>query len=427
MFVCVFCAFFPAQAREWTDDMGRKLEAEMLGIERGNAVVQLPNRQRASLPVAKLSAVDQEWVKNWAGDRTPAQQLPLPVWPETVQQPEIKMPGGIKKDGMFLFHSPHYEFDCDDEVSVAVMNDFATVAEGTLRLVYSLPLQFPPLEGRTFNARICRSRATYEKAGGMPGSAGVFITANMSGEGVLLVPFESLGIEQFNGKNTKGYDYKATVLIHEMVHQITAEMITLMPKWVAEGLAEYAGNIHYRNGVFYLGQRERLLALHQHLEMYDKLTREQDARVLASPTAKQPATSSAKQPARLPESWIMKPSELLKKTDADWSTTKGGRAGYIQLHRMYLSSMFLMHYFLHLADNGEARRIRLYFEEINRDSAWFRTMGRDGTPPPAFITRKTSIDEIRNHYLRILYTPDQIAALDEEFRAKFTALGFRMP
>jgi hypothetical protein len=413
-------------AREWNDAAGRKLEGDMLGIEKDCAVVQLPNKQRACLPLAQLSPADQAWTLEWARDKSPSQRLPLPLWRETVQQPEIKLGNGARRDGGFVFTSPHYEFTCDAEVSASVMNDFATVAEGTVRLLYSLPLQLGPLDGRTYTARICRSRATYERAGGLPGSAGVFITASMSGEGLLLVPFESLGIEQFAGKNTKGYDYRATVLIHEMAHQVVGELLPLMPKWVAEGLAEYSGNMTYRNGVFFLGPRDRTQMLRQRLDFYDRLTREQETRVMASPSSK-PGSGGAPPSARLPESWIMRPGELLRQPEGAWATNVGGRAGQIQLHQMYLSSMFLMHYFLHLADNGEARRIRLYFEKMAHDAAWFRTMGRDGSPPPEFITRRTSMEDIRDHYLKVLVTPDQLAALDADFRAKYIGLGFRIP
>ena len=132
---------------------------------------------------------------------------------------------------------------------------------------------------------------------------------NMGGDGILLVPFESLGIEQFAGRNTKSYNYHATVLIHEMAHQATSDVLMLMPKWVAEGLAEYAGSMIYRNGVFYLGARERLQALHQRLDAYDKLTREEEARVLASPSTR-PATAGTISTTRLPESWIMRVESL---------------------------------------------------------------------------------------------------------------------
>lgn len=413
-------------ARQWKDTSGRTLEGEILGVEKDCAVVSLPNKQRVALPVAGLSGEDKAWLQDWAKGKSPAQQLPPPYWPESVQQPEIKLARGTKQADAFVFNSPHYEFQSDAEVSVSVMSDFATVAEGTVRLLHALPIRLGPLEGRTFDARICRTRATYERAGGMPGSAGVFITGTMSGEGVLLVPFESLGIEQFAGKNTKGYDYNATVLIHEMAHQVTAELLFLMPKWVSEGLAEYAGTITYRNGVFHLGPRERMLALHQRLEYYDKLTRDEEARILASPSAK-PLATEGKPAVRLPESWIMRPRDLLRQGDEAWDTNVRGRAATIRLHELYLSSMFLMHYFLHLADNGEARRIRLYFDAMAQDAAWFRTMGRDGTPPPEFIKRQTPLEEIRDHYLRVLVPPGQLDALDADFRAKYLALGFRIP
>jgi hypothetical protein len=416
-------------AREWADATGRKLEGEMLGVERDCAVVLLPVKRRAYLPLDKLSPADQAWVKDWAMGKTSVQQLPAPFWPVTVQQPEIKLSGGASKKGGFEFHSPHYEFDCDAEVSASVMTDFATVAEGTLRLLYSLPIQFAPLEGKTFFARICQTRASYEKGGGVAGSAGVFISGSMSGEGVLLVPFESLGIEQFNGHNTKSYDYDATVLTHEMTHQATAELLPLMPKWVAEGLAEYVGRMTYRSGVFYLGARDRIQMLRQRLDMYDNLTRQQQERVMAAPSARV-STVSGSRTVMLPESWIMRPSELVRLGEDAWATNVGGRAATIRIHRMYLSSMFLVHYFLHLADNGEARRIRLYFEDLNRDAKWFKQLGhkRDTSESrPAYLQRGMSLEDIRAHYIEGLFTKADLKALDADFHAQYLALGFHLP
>ena len=433
--LCLLVLVAALPAREWTDSSGRKLEGEILGVERGCAVVLRPTKQRAYLPLDKLSAADQAWVKEWAGGKTAAQQLPAPLWPAAVQQPEIKLSGGASKKGGLEFHSPHYEFDCDAEVSSSVMTDFATVAEGTLRLLYSLPIQFAPLEGKTFYARICQSRASYEKGGGVAGSAGVFISSNLSGEGVLLVPFESLGIEQFNGHNTKSYDYRPTVLTHEMTHQATAELLPLMPKWVAEGLAEYVGNMTYRNGVFYLGSRDRIQMLRQRLDKYDNLTREQQERVMASPSSRIP-TESGSRTVTLPESWIMRPSELVRMSEEAWATNVGGRAAMIRIHRMYLSSMFLMHYFLHMADNGDARRVRLYFEELNRDAKWFKQLGHkrnnadnrvNSDPKPAFLTTRMSLEQIREHYMENLFTRADLKALDADFHAQYVALGFHLP
>lgn len=416
-----FCFATVAQAREWKDVSGRAIEAEMLGVEQGNVVVLNASKQRLSLPLKKLSAPDQEWVRQWTEGKSALQLFPSPAWPLTVQQPEVRVTGGAQKGVGFVFNSPHYEFRCDAEVSPSVMNDFATVAEGTLRLVYSLPVAFPTLEGKTYSARILQSEEAYARAGGPAGSGGVFI-ASMSGDGVLLVPFSSLGIEQFAGRNTKGYDYSATVLIHEMVHQATGELLTLMPRWISEGLAEYAANTIYRNGVFYTGERDRILSLRQRLEGYDKLTRG-NGQTFAAPSNGAASNGGA----RPMESWIMRPSELLNVSEAAWRTDVDSNAALIQVHRLYLSSMFMMHYYLHLADNGDARRIRLYFQELNKASTYFRTRGKEGSLPEELVRQKgLTLDEAQDVFLKHLYSPSNLQALDADFKARFNALGFRL-
>lgn len=395
-------------AREWKDAAsGRTLQAELLGIEQGKAVVVLTSKQRFGLPIAKLSREDQDFIKNWATGKSPGQMLPPPYWPAVVQQAAINVKGGAQADGGFKFSSTHYEFDCDAEVSVSVMNDFATVAEGTIRLLYALPIPYPPLEGKTFHARILASEENYAKAGGPAGSAGVFISGNLSGEGMLLVPFESLGIERFGGRNTKGYDYDATVLIHEMAHQVTGELLPLMPRWLSEGIAEYAANMPYRNGVFQLGERERVLALRQRLEFYQQLSRN-----LGVNTG---------------ESWVLKPSAVVNMNDMAWMTANPTQQAQLTLHKLYLSSMFLTHYFLHYMDNGDARRIRLYFEALNNAAAYIRTKGAQGAMPATLENRRNiSIEDVRAHFLRQVFTPEELPAMDAEFQAKHAALGFRL-
>lgn len=394
-------------AREWKDSVsGRTLEADLLGIEKGRAVV-LASKQRLALPIERLSDADHDFLKGWSVGKSDLDMLPPPWWPAVVQQPAIHVKGGPQGDGSFVFHSDHYEFNCDDEVSVSVMNDFATVAEGTIRLLYSLPVQYPPLEGKTFQARILASEASYSRAGGPRGSAGVFISSSLSGEGVLLVPFQSLGIERFLGKNTKGYDYDATVLIHEMTHQVTAELLPLMPRWLSEGIAEYAAGMPYRNGVFQLGERERVLALRQRLDFYQQLSR--DFGVNSG------------------SSWVLLPSEVMNMPDVAWMTANPTRQAQLLLHKLYLSSMFMVHYFLHYADNGDARRIRIYFHALNDAALYIRSDGEHGAVPPALEKEKeVTLATVRAFFLRQLVTPGELASLDGDFYKVFTELGFRL-
>ena len=206
-------------------------------------------------------------------------------------------------------------------------------------------------------------------------------------------------------KNTKGHDYDATVLIHEMAHQVTAPLIPLMPRWMAEGLAEYTANIPYHNGVFQLGERERLLALRQRLDYYQQLSRDG---VVQGP-------------------WIMPPSQLMAMPDSEWNTARGGREAVLTLHRLYLSSMFLTHYFLHFADNGDARRMRVYFEVLNKAAEHLASRGQRGSLPPEVMRRpNASLDEVRQLFLQPLFSPQTLPMLDDDFRRRHAALGFRL-
>jgi hypothetical protein len=180
-----------------------------------------------------------------------------------------------------------------------------------------------------------------------------------------------------------------------------------MPRWLSEGLAEYAAYMPYRNGVFQLGERERMLALRQRLELYQQLTR--NAGVNAGST------------------WVLKPSQVMNMSDTAWMTSNPSRQAQLTLHKLYLSSMFLVHYFLHYADHGDARHIRMYFHAVNDAALYIKTHGEKGAVPPQLEEqRNITIDDVRAFFLRRLITPDELATLDEEFRAKFTELGFRL-
>jgi hypothetical protein len=126
-------------------------------------------------------------------------------------------------------------------------------------------------------------------------------------------------------------------------------------------------------------------------------------------------------------SWVLTPSQVVTMSDAAWMTANSTRQAQITLHKLYLSSMFLLHYFLHYADNGDARRIRLYFHALNDAALYIQSRGEQGAVPAALESRrKVTLDEIRGFFLRELFTPEELTALDAEFRAKFTELGFRL-
>jgi hypothetical protein len=118
---------------------------------------------------------------------------------------------------------------------------------------------------------------------------------------------------------------------------------------------------------------------------------------------------------------------VINMSDNAWMTANRSRQAQITLHKLYLSSMFLLHYFLHYADNGDARRIRLYFHALNDAALYIRTRGEQGAVPASLESRRrVTLDDVRAFFLNELVTPEELSALDGEFYAKFTGLGFRL-
>lgn len=61
--LCLGISF--AEPRAFTNKDGKTLEAELIGVEDGSAVLKLANRSKAKVPLDSLSKSDQEFVKTW--------------------------------------------------------------------------------------------------------------------------------------------------------------------------------------------------------------------------------------------------------------------------------------------------------------------------------------------------------------------------
>ena len=66
-------------ARLFTDDQGRQVEAELLGVNGANVVLDR-NGQSAQWPIAKLSKQDQAYVKTWLEDPPSNPKIRVNVW-----------------------------------------------------------------------------------------------------------------------------------------------------------------------------------------------------------------------------------------------------------------------------------------------------------------------------------------------------------
>ena len=69
-------------ARTWTDDAGRQIEAEMIGVNgvNGENVVFSQNGNSAQWPILKLSKGDQAYVRSWMSDPAKTPSIVVNVW-----------------------------------------------------------------------------------------------------------------------------------------------------------------------------------------------------------------------------------------------------------------------------------------------------------------------------------------------------------
>jgi len=334
-----------AGARTWTDNQGRKIEAEFSGINDGHVMLVMSGGQEYKFPIEKLSPDDQKWVADNAqaadnaeladsGENSGAQKGQRSVimrgdgpkaessWPQKVEidgTPEVEV---VKEDGdskQYVYRSKHYEFHSDIRLSKSVVREFSRIFEATYLLNCELPLDFAPQfepGQKIFEARIFETREAYMKAGGMAGSGGVY----MSRIKKFLVPIESLGVVNRGSRVTIDYDYRDfTTLIHEITHQMMNQWLGYLPIWYVEGSAVYTEIIDYKNGKFDLSNPKSLIKDHiggREVKMLD-------------------------------------PEALFKMDNATWLKALANRAASVN----YNSAGMLAFYFYHIDGEGDGANI----------------------------------------------------------------------
>lgn len=245
--------------RTWTSTDGRKIEAAFISATADAVKVRMANGSTFDVPLARLSAEDQAFIKTQAsaatGEKTSAA---LKEWPRTISladKPEVVVVREDEEKREFVYRSPHYEFVCDSKLGSNVVREFGRMFEATYELNCQLPLDLKPKPERLreiFQARLFTTKADYMDAGAIEGSAGVY----MSGKKALMVPLSSLGVRLVGTRVTLEQNPNAQdngTLIHEITHQMMNHWLPVLPTWFIEGSAEYVEMLEYNsNGKFSL-------------------------------------------------------------------------------------------------------------------------------------------------------------------------------
>lgn len=346
-----------AAFRQWKSTDGRTVEAAFIAIEGDSVKMKGRNGTLYTVPLARLSAEDQAWAKQQT-TTLPAVATgappPLPgspaaekVWPRSVgldDKPEVNVVKEDVEKKEFIYRSPHYEFVCDSRLGTNVVREFGRMFEATYLVNCKLPLDLKPKPEplrEFFLARLFTNEEDYMKAGGLAGSAGIYMTS----EKALMVPLKSLGVKLVGSRVTldKSSDDDNATLIHEITHQMMNHWLRHLPTWFSEGSAEYVEMLEYiPSGRFSLGSmRNRLESYVERCNYWQaKPFQMLDLKELME--IKFPAWSRA----------LTNPVQVPNVTGATQAGQNYGSAG------------LLTYYFYHLDGKGDAANIIAYLREI---------------------------------------------------------------
>ena len=265
-----FCLAF--ESRSWTDNQGRKIDATLVRGDVQSVILKLANGQEVPFPLEKLSPSDREYVEanraflpamatatkaTTPGPATPAIKddalnFDAP-WPERIkftEDPEIKTVEENAEKKRFVYESVNYRYVCDVRLAQSVVKGFAVMFEATHLYCRSLPLGINGGEKTDGKHLILLFEAysDYVKAGGLPESAGVFI----SGRGIVMVPLTSLGVRPVGSGYMLDRDKSSKTLPHELTHQLTPNPYFREGAvgWFSEGIAEFVAVTPYRAGSY---------------------------------------------------------------------------------------------------------------------------------------------------------------------------------
>lgn len=176
-------------------------------------------------------------------------------WPSVTRIADM-LPARTVQDGpdAWIYETQHFRFTSNAPIALAAIKEIARIFEGTYAANLALPINSPcnhfqVCENGKYNAFLFKTYDEYLAAGGMKGSAGVYIGASAGiASGRVLVPFGSLGLEKRGNRYVKGGKrIEAHTLAHEITHHMTIGS-NRYPIWFAEGIAEYVGLSYDGNG-----------------------------------------------------------------------------------------------------------------------------------------------------------------------------------
>ncbi|MDP3851927.1 MAG: hypothetical protein Q8Q59_15605 [Luteolibacter sp.] len=328
-----------ADARTWTNALGRTFDAEFVRLEgNGGAIFALPNGRQFSMPVAELSPADQARLSG--GGRILQHEVIAASfgspWPREVR---LDGPVGskvISEDqaaGRYIYESPGYRFTCDSRLTDDALRNFAVMFEATRKYSRGLPISLGAAaqRGGRLDILLFGTRQAYARAGGPANSAGVF------SNGVVLVPMESLGLKDVGTGYSLDIRRHNMVLVHELAHQLTPETYFAPGArgWFSEGLAEYIAITPYTWGCFRTDVHGNVVKAYATARGTGGTGGRAIGNEIVAPKLR---------------SFLLMPYEMFSGQNANFN---------------YAMGLLLTHYFFHMEGGGKATRITKFLQGLH--------------------------------------------------------------
>ena len=353
-----------AAIRPWKDAQGRIIQAAYVSATADSVTLKMADGKEHQIPLTRLSAEDQAFVKSLAPaapstaqGTTPAvsasslNRLPIDkrTWPENVIVPTKSIEIQIVEENPVarkcIYRSEGFEFTSQAKLAGSVMKEVARTFEATKTLVSSLPWGVvcqPPEGFERYKAALYETRNDYIAAGGPENSGGVY----MSGDKIFRVPFPSIGLKLLGKTYAKDENYDGGTLIHEITHQVMDAYLTFLPVWVIEGTAEYTEMLPYNAGKFRADAHKS--GIRDHIQEMQKRGYPIDIGSLETHMTMNRATWSG---------------------IADTSNKKMGE--------LYFRSVLLVYFFCHLDGDKKGTRFIKFMDAVYGETEALRTFFKD--------------------------------------------------
>lgn len=292
--------------RVWTNTRRQTFEGKLIEAAGEKAVIERKDGKRFTVAIATLSGNDQEYVVKHAADVRPA---PKPEskpatgpaatedsrqsrmsqdtrgmlagydgshpnlgdpWPSVLKCDDKVEITVLKEDDTakeYIYESPHFRFQSNAVMRKSLISKIALLFEASYEWHKSVPLnnrRTRSKEAPKLQARLFETVDQYHYAGGPAGTAGVY----MGGPDTFMVPFAEVGAKKVGSGYMYDFNGDPHTMLHELTHQLWADVAQSSAIWLTEGFAEYMGCVPYRGGSFSYAGHAR--AIREYVMAYGK-------------------------------------------------------------------------------------------------------------------------------------------------------------